>query len=48
MKFFPVFLSIVLVVRNQSLALEQTIKQVQTEISDLVSDYDVPPNLSSG
>lgn len=41
MTFFPVFLSVVLVVRNQSSALESLLAEVAQRISGLVSDYEL-------
>ena len=41
MQRHPIFLSIVLVVRNQSSTLAQTIQQVQDTITTWVSDYEI-------
>ena len=41
MSFFPVFLSVVLVVRNQSAYLETLISEAALGISTLVSDYEL-------
>ena len=41
MLFFPVFLSVVLVVRNQSALLEQLLAEAATDINTLVSDYEL-------
>lgn len=41
MYFFPVFLSVVLVVRNQAGQLEQLLSEVASSISPLVSDYEL-------
>jgi len=41
MAFFPVFLSVVLVVRNQSAQLEQLLSEAASSISTLVSDYEL-------
>ena len=38
---FPLFLSLVLVVRNQSSELESIVRQMTTSISPLVSDYEL-------
>lgn len=40
MPFFPVFLSVAVVVRNQSAQLEQLLTEVASGISSLVSNYD--------
>jgi glycosyltransferase involved in cell wall biosynthesis len=41
MAIFPIFLSIVFVVRNQSSGLQQTLSDVTTAIESLVSDYEL-------
>jgi len=41
MAFFPVFLSVVLVVRNQSTQLEKLLYEAATGINTLVSDYEL-------
>jgi hypothetical protein len=41
MVFFPVFLSVVLVVRNQSSDVEKIVSEVGEHISSLVSDYEL-------
>src|SRR5450830_1547513 len=41
MVFFPVFLSVVLVVRNQSTQLEKTLKDAEAVLATLVSDYEL-------
>ena len=41
MAFFPVFLSVVFVVRNQSDGLQQLLSDTTTAISPLVSDYEL-------
>jgi hypothetical protein len=41
MSFFPVFLSVVLVVRNQALDLEKTLKDAEAELAGSVSDYEL-------
>lgn len=41
MTFFPVFLSVVLVVRNQSMHLEKMLSEAASGISTLVSDYEL-------
>lgn len=41
MAFFPVFLSVVLVVRNQSAQLEKLITEAASSVSALVSDYEL-------
>lgn len=41
MPFFPVFLSIVLVVRNQAKQLENILSQATEQIATLVSDYEL-------
>lgn len=41
MNFFPVFLSVVLVVRNQEARLEMFLRNAVTQLSGLVSDYEI-------
>jgi glycosyltransferase involved in cell wall biosynthesis len=41
MTFFPIFLSVVFVVRNQSRELQQTLTEATSAISSLVSDYEL-------
>ena len=41
MTYFPVFLSVVLVVRNQSAELRSIIEQMTTTVAPLVSDYEL-------
>lgn len=41
MKYFPVFLSVVLVVRNQAPQLEKTLKDAEAGLAELVSDYEL-------
>lgn len=41
MTFFPVFLSVVYVVRNQSGRLESVLRSAVTQLSQLVSDYEL-------
>jgi len=41
MAFFPVFLSVVLVVRNQAPQLEKTLKEAEAGLAGLVSDYEL-------
>lgn len=41
MQFFPIFLSIVFVVRNQSEQIEKIVSDATTDISTLVSDYEL-------
>lgn len=41
MIFYPVFLSVVLVVRNQSAQLEETLKDAEAGLAELVSDYEL-------
>ncbi|MCC9000848.1 MAG: glycosyltransferase, partial [Candidatus Contendobacter sp.] len=41
MTYFPVFLSVVLVVRNQSDELHSIIEQMTTTVTPLVSDYEL-------
>ena len=41
MKYFPIFLSVVLVVRNQSSQIESLIKEVAAHVDPLVSDYEL-------
>jgi len=41
MIFYPVFLSVVLVVRNQSAQLEKTLKDAEAGLAELVSDYEL-------
>lgn len=41
MKFFPVFLSVVYVVRNQSHHLEEIVRSASEKLSSLVSDYEL-------
>ena len=41
MILFPVFLSVVLVVRNQSSQLVQVLQEIEESISALVSDYEI-------
>ena len=41
MAFFPVFLSVVLVVRNQAAQLEKTLKDAEVGLAGLVSDYEL-------
>jgi glycosyltransferase involved in cell wall biosynthesis len=41
MKYFPVFVSVVLVVRNQSPELEKTLKDAEAGLTKLVSDYEL-------
>ena len=41
MAFFPVFLSVVLVVRNQAPQLEKTLKDAEAGLVGLVSDYEL-------
>ena len=41
MAFFPVFLSVVLVVRNQATQLEKTLKDAELGLAELVSDYEL-------
>ena len=40
-QFFPVFLSVVLVVRNQSSQIEQLLTEAATHLKTLVSDYEL-------
>ena len=41
MTYFPLFLSLVLVVRNQSHELHSIIEQTTTKVAPLVSDYEL-------
>ena len=41
MRFFPIFLSVVYVVRNQSSQLEGILKSATTQLAPLVSDYEL-------
>lgn len=41
MNFFPIFLSVVFVVRNQEARLEMFLKNAVTQLSGLVSDYEI-------
>jgi hypothetical protein len=41
MAFFPVFLSVVIVVRNQSAQIEATVVEIAKCISPIVSDYEI-------
>ena len=41
MTYFPVFLSVVLVLRNQSAELHAIIEQMTTTVAPLVSDYEL-------
>lgn len=41
MVFFPVFLSVVLVVRNQATQLEKMLKDAEAGLAGLVSDYEL-------
>lgn len=41
MKFYPLFLSVVCVVRNQSDTLEETIRRLAETVSPLVTDYEI-------
>jgi polyisoprenyl-phosphate glycosyltransferase len=41
MKAFPIFLSVVLVVRNESSHIEKTLSDAVAAVSDLVSDYEL-------
>lgn len=41
MAFFPIFLSVTFVVRNQSSELQQTLSDATTTIASLVSDYEL-------
>ncbi|QOL51474.1 glycosyltransferase [Massilia litorea] len=41
MDFFPVFLSVVFVVRNQEARLERFLRNAGTQLSGLVSDYEI-------
>ncbi|HCD03846.1 MAG TPA: glycosyl transferase, partial [Methylophaga sp.] len=41
MKFFPVFLSVVYVVRNRSHQLERFVQDASSQIGSLVTDYEL-------
>lgn len=41
MNFFPIFLSIVVVVRNQSTSVENILEEITSCISDLVTDWEI-------
>jgi len=41
MTFYPVFLSVVLVLRNQSQRIEKILNEVAAQISSIVSDYEI-------
>lgn len=41
MTFYPVFLSVVLVVRNQATELQSILKEVEATLTNLVSDYEI-------
>ena len=39
--FFPVFLTVVVIVRNQSESLEDLLAHIGTRVGSLVSDYEL-------
>jgi glycosyltransferase involved in cell wall biosynthesis len=41
MAFFPIFLSVVFVIRNQSITIEKILSEASIDLSSLVSDYEI-------